>query len=584
MPAHAAQYWRQEEKKYVLPDQVMEAIDSCETETHSKKQLKQFFMTVGIQDLSEMDYPLREAYGEYLEFHLHLKNIAPHLMAYDRIKQAYIREQMKTLSGRQKCQWRLEEKVLFIPYHSDQKLAMEFDTVRHKPNMVWDFTQPAPWHLKEQIFTTLNAILQENYRVLKRSEHLTGLQNLYRFCVQNNIADIEAIDAAQEQAFIHCLDNDTASDTRSQQRLMTALNICRKTVFLQNPEINWNANIWYVERLNLPKHRLNPSSSVTTISFKEIPMPENRAYAKEYMKYQVGITGQAFGTISVRYTLIQRFLIWLSNQEQNACACTQQEIESYLDEIQESGISDKFFNAHISGLKNFFWFMVAHGHMKRIPFQPEFYQRKEIPQHHDRSVSPAVCEEVLGKLHLLPEHLRCMYLHLWCLGLRISEVCTLKGNAYYRQNQDTWIQVYQVKMKNYKRIPIAEGLYQIMQVYIRHRHIGPDDYLFTNRNGGPYRSATFRQQMKKFCQDYEIDGGEYLFQSHDYRHTVATMLYDNGVSIQGVRDYLGHDYLEMTEQYIDYMPRKIAKANTEFFEKPGNSLAANLKKGGKYGK
>ena len=216
------------------------------------------------------------------------------------------------------------------------------------------------------------------------------------------------------------------------------------------------------------------------------------------MKYQVGVTGQALGTILTRYTLIQRFLIWLSDQKQNVCGCTQQQVEDYLDEIQEDGMTDKFFNSHISGLKNFFWFMVAHGHMKRIPFQPEFYQRKEIPQHHDRSVSPEVCEEVLGKLHLLPEHLRCMYLHLWCLGLRISEVCTLKGNAYYRQNQDTWLQVYQVKMKNYKRIPIAEGLYQIMQVYIRHRHIGPDGYLFTNRNGGPYRSATFRQQMKKF--------------------------------------------------------------------------------------
>ena len=68
-----------------------------------------------------------------------------------------------------------------------------------------------------------------------------------------------------------------------------------------------------------------------------------------------------------------------------------------------------------------------------------------------------------------------------------------------------------------------------------------------------------------------------------YRHTVATMFYDTGVSIQGVRDYIGHDYLEMTEQYIDYMPRKIAKANAEFYEKPGNSLAVNLKKGGKHG-
>ena len=78
---------------------------------------------------------------------------------------------------------------------------------------------------------------------------------------------------------------------------------------------------------------------------------------------------------------------------------------------------------------------------------------------------------------------------------------------------------------------------------------------------------------------------EYLFQSHDYRHTVATMLYDNGVSIQGVRDYLGHDYLEMTEQSIDYMPKKIAKENMGFFQKPEHNLAAGLrKKGGRDGK
>ncbi|MDE7416178.1 MAG: site-specific integrase [Lachnospiraceae bacterium] len=84
---------------------------------------------------------------------------------------------------------------------------------------------------------------------------------------------------------------------------------------------------------------------------------------------------------------------------------------------------------------------------------------------------------MLSKLHLLPKH-------LWCLGLRISEVCTLKGNAYSMEGRDAWIQVYQIKMKNYKRIPIAEGLYRIMQVCIKRHGIGPDDYLFTNRDGG----------------------------------------------------------------------------------------------------
>ena len=176
-----------------------------------------------------------------------------------------------------------------------------------------------------------------------------------------------------------------------------------------------------------------------------------------------------------------------------------------------------------------------------------------------------------------------MYLHLWCLGLRISEVCTLKGDAYYRQGEDAWIQVYQIKMKHYKKIPISDGLHKIMQVYIKRHNIKPDEYLFTNTKGGAYRSATFRQQMIKFCQEQNIEGGEYLFKSHDYRHTVATQLYDNGVSLQGVRDYLGHDYEEMTQQYIDYIPRKIAKESTEFFKKPGNSLATCLKKGGKNG-
>ena len=49
-------------------------------------------------------------------------------------------------------------------------------------------------------------------------------------------------------------------------------------------------------------------------------------------------------------------------------------------------------------------------------------------------------------------------------------------------------------------------------------------------------------------------------------------------SLQGVRDYLGHVYEEMTRQYIDYMPRKLANANEEYFSKH-NSLAASLKKG-----
>jgi integrase len=89
--------------------------------------------------------------------------------------------------------------------------------------------------------------------------------------------------------------------------------------------------------------------------------------------------------------------------------------------------------------------------------------------------------------------------------------------------------------------------------------------------------------MIKCCAENGIQDGAYIFQSHDYRHTVATIFYDNEVSIQSIRDYLGHHYEEMTRQYIDYMPKKLAEANNTYFGNPENNLAFCLKKGEKYG-
>ena len=64
-----------------------------------------------------------------------------------------------------------------------------------------------------------------------------------------------------------------------------------------------------------------------------------------------------------------------------------------------------------------------------------------------------------------------MFLHLWGIGLRASEVCALKGDAYYVQGRDAWIKVYQIKMKTYKRIPIPAAIYKRMKVFIRKYHI-----------------------------------------------------------------------------------------------------------------
>lgn len=584
MPVYAVQQIEQGQRLIpFIPNKIGEELDACsEIGGKERNKLKTFLQAQGIPSITEMDYSLREKFEQNLKDEQQLKQVSRYLLAYDRVKQYSIRQQMQTLSGRLQCQWKLENKVLFLPYHPNQEIAVEFDSVRHRPNMVWDFTKLCSESLKKQIFLTLDAIIEQIKDMRKRECRLTGLKYLYEFCAEHQIADIEKLELDQIKEFECYLDEKT-NNPRRKELLLPILNFCRQTVFLQNDKIHWDANVWYLERMNLPKHRVNESDSFRSVSFIEITMPENRRYAQEFMKYQIGITGQSLSTIVIKYNRIKQFLIWLCENGQIACECSEGQVNEYLQELQKRNIIAKTFNECVTGISQFYRLMIVHGHMERMPFHPEYYLKKVIRTHHDRSVSTDICTELLGKIYLLPEHLRCMYLHLWCLGLRISEVCTLKGNAYYRKDNETWIKVYQIKMKTYKRIPIAEGLYKIMQVYIKRKHIGPDDYLFTNRNGGAYLTATFREQMKRFCEIQGVDGGEYLFQSHDYRHTVATFFYDNGASLQSVRDYLGHSYQEMTEQYIDYVPKKIAKANDEYFKQPGHSLAAGLRKGGKHG-
>lgn len=124
------------------------------------------------------------------------------------------------------------------------------------------------------------------------------------------------------------------------------------------------------------------------------------------------------------------------------------------------------------------------------------------------------------------------------------------------------------------RLPFM--LYMVMRKYIEKNHIRPKDYIFKGKNGGAYRVATFRKEFQYHCTKNQIADGEYIFKTHDYRHTLATRFYDDGVSIQTIRDYLGHFSEEMTKQYVDFMPKRIEKASDAYFKKPGNDLASAI--------
>lgn len=558
-----------------LLEQLGREIDShTEIQSPYRNKMKMFLTEVGIGHLTEIDVTIRQEYLEYLKQDISRQSISAYMKAFDRIKRYSVREQVQTLRGKRELLADLDHQLIFLPYHPEPDIADQFEHFVKTDNLIWDFRQKAPHGLKKQIFQVLHVMLRQRIAISERSSTLNALKRFYEFCIREQIPDIECLEQVQADKF-----RKSILHKREQEYAVRILEQSRKILFIEADEIHWYANIWYLERFHFEKTRTNPTNPVKMISFIEVKDKGNRKYLQQYMKYCLGITHLTIGAIRSELNVVRNFMVWLEGfQPQDVRDISKETLEQYFRCQDQTNIQEDTYNKIIKSILHFFDYLRVQGIIEKIPVCGQHYLKKVVPKHYDRSVESKVYVEILVKLKFFPEDLRLMFLHLWGIGLRASEVCSLKGNAYYVQGRDAWMQIYQIKMQNYKRIPIPWALYKLMEVYIRKRQIGPEDYIFQNKKGGAYCYTSFRYRMLKYCEENQIGNGEYLFKSHDYRHTVATMYYENEVSIQSVRDYLGHDYEEMTRQYIDYMPKKIARANEEYFKQEGTSLASGIKR------
>lgn len=545
-----------------------EIAECTEVQKCYANKVKKFMVTNEIWHLKELDYAWRIKFEKFLKNEVKPISYTVYLKAFDRLKQHTICAQLY-LAGQEKYARPVyKNQVLFLPYHPNPEVINKFANAVKKQDLVWDFSIQAPVTMKQQIFQILHYIIENEKDGWFRKRKMMALKHLYEYCIT---ADVENIDMLELKEINEIL---AQEDLIFHQR-SGIVNYARKVLFLEASEINWNANVWYMERLHLQPERINPACPVDKISFLEVTDVDNRNLLKKYMRYNLGLTDLSLSSINSEFIQVRKFLAELQ-PNQNICTLTKEQILNNINKIEERDIKAASYNGAVKAQVHFLQFLKVRGDIRELPFDPDYYLKKTVKQHIDRSLEKEIEERILKNLYRFPEELRLIYLHLWTVGLRISEVCTLKGNAYYTQNRDTWIQVYQIKTRTYKRIPIPVALYKLMQVYIEKYQIQSEDYVFKNKNGGAYCSGTFLKKMRDNCQMCGIQRGDYLFCSHDFRHNVATWFYENQVSLQSIRDYLGHDYEEMTLQYIDYMPKKIDQENEEFFEQEENNLAAYI--------
>lgn len=543
-------------------------------------RLSEFLQKMGVESAEEIDYEIRTAYIEWLrQEQITEKYKGEQISIFDRLKIESISDIqgcVEELNVRQKF---FREDKLFLLYLPDKKKAQSFRKVFDKEELLWDFGHIKSWQLKEQGKRVLCAILNMDLQQRKRRYYLEPFKQLLLYCNKYNIADIEEINEAEEKRFFLAM---SVESVMMQRMAGNIIEFSRRILFLSDAQTNWNANVWYMDRFQIAPIRINESAPVKSLSFVKIQMKVNREYLQSYAKSLIGVSDLAISNIRNVISYLSMFLVYLDEQDIILTEFHMENMEAFVAYLESKEKKYSTFNRYIMHIHKFFQFL----QIKKIPvlkFHVDQFLKKVHPEHHDRSVPEETIVEIWKVLPEFPEKLQLMYLILFCTGIRKSEVCAVKAGSFYLANGESWLRIYQPKMRKEKVIPVPGLLVELIKEYEEKNQIRNGEYLFKNKSGDAYNGQTFSNQMIHECKIRGIDCGDYVFRAHDYRHSIATMLYERGSSLQAVRDYLGHSSENMTKQYVDFMPKKILKAEEKYYEgKASFDLKGEEKNGKKH--
>jgi integrase/recombinase XerD len=134
-------------------------------------------------------------------------------------------------------------------------------------------------------------------------------------------------------------------------------------------------------------------------------------------------------------------------------------------------------------------------------------------------------------------------------GMRRMELASLK--VYDIDAERGTVTIRQGKGRKDRVIPIGERALAWIDKYVREARLellaGTDDgTVFINRLGAPFERLQLTGLVRKHLVNSEVGktGGCHLF-----RHTVATLMLENGADVRVIQQMLGHAKLDTTELY-----------------------------------
>ena len=141
-------------------------------------------------------------------------------------------------------------------------------------------------------------------------------------------------------------------------------------------------------------------------------------------------------------------------------------------------------------------------------------------------------------------------------GARYSEIATIEWSSINLKTKE--IRLWRPKVKNESILYMTDRVYKILQQRYQQK---TSPYVFTNKKGGPRNHSTIaiRKAIKRAgLSDCTV---------HTLRHTHATRLIQNGLSIYEVKEILGHTDITTTMRYSHLEIRDVSSKARDVINK-----------------
>ncbi len=459
--------------------------------------------------------------------------------------------------------------MIYLPDYFTGTISQSFQKEVNSEILYWDFGKETNETIKLQIEQLLNYIVETvKNKEERRNRYLLLLKYLFCYVENSNVQDILKMEADQEKEFDSLLRKQMGESNVNVTKFIV---FCRKTLFLEVKEINWEANVWYVEKLNIASERYSLSSTIESFSFLDIRLENNRKILQEYMKYLFTVTNLNLGTILIKQTCIKEFLKYLEKQEKAITTIEVNSVKEYFEKLSMQKISPQSYNNKVRAVTIFLQYLQMKDYINHFVIPVSFYRKKSYPK--NREVRDLDKKLDLLMLHLskFPEQLRIMSLILLYTGINKGKLFLLRNADFYYENEDSWMKVPGMN----RSVPIPDILHLLVLRYSEKDHIDIERLLFLNM-GKKYTARSFEDAIMKQCLKSGILDGEYIFKGNGYQKELCKALYRNGTSIQAIREYMGYSTDETVKKYIGWVDEEVARKSEELFKQEESSLGGKL--------